>query len=118
MDDQAVHDRRWWALGVLCLSMLVIALDNTILNVALPALVHDLSASTSQLRSVMMMMVVAIIGLIPAAKSSGIGSDIQRPLATVIIGGLTSTLVFTPFILIALYYWIERKSDRRPRPVS
>ena len=66
-------------------------------------------AATSQLRSIMMMMVVAIIGLIPAAKSSGIGSDIQRPLATVIIGGLTSTLIFTPFVLTALYYWIEKK---------
>ena len=70
-----------------------------------------ISASTSQLRSIMMMMVVAIIGLIPAAKSSGIGSDIQRPLATVIIGGLTSTLIFTPYVLAALYYWIERKKE-------
>ncbi|MEO8472088.1 MAG: CusA/CzcA family heavy metal efflux RND transporter [Chryseolinea sp.] len=77
---------------------------------------HDLEltitkAATSQLRSIMMMMVVAIIGLIPAAKSSGIGSDIQRPLATVIIGGLTSTLIFTPFVLTALYYWIEKKKS-------
>jgi cobalt-zinc-cadmium resistance protein CzcA len=70
-----------------------------------------ISASTSQLRSIMMMMIVAIIGLIPAARSSGIGSDIQRPLATVIIGGLTSTLIFTPFVLTALYYWIERKNE-------
>lgn len=66
-------------------------------------------ASAGQLRSIMMMLVVAIIGLVPAARSSGIGSDIQRPLATVIIGGLTSTLIFTPFVLTALYYWIERK---------
>jgi cobalt-zinc-cadmium resistance protein CzcA len=72
-------------------------------------------AATGQLRSIMMMMVVAIIGLIPAAKSSGIGSDIQRPLATVIIGGLTSTLIFTPFVLTALYYWIERKPVKRGR---
>src|SRR3954454_5543063 len=50
MDEQAIHDRRWWALGVLCLSLLVIGLDNTILNVALPALVRDLNASTSQLQ--------------------------------------------------------------------
>ncbi|MBL0740830.1 efflux RND transporter permease subunit [Chryseolinea lacunae] len=67
------------------------------------------NASAGQLRSIMMMLIVAIIGLIPAAKSSGIGSDIQRPLATVIIGGLTSTLLFTPFMLTALYYWIEKK---------
>lgn len=66
-------------------------------------------ASAGQLRSILMMLIVAIIGLVPAAKSSGIGSDIQRPLATVIIGGLTSTLIFTPIILTSLYYWIERK---------
>jgi cobalt-zinc-cadmium resistance protein CzcA len=65
-------------------------------------------AASGQLRSIMMMLVVAIIGLVPAARSSGIGSDIQRPLATVIIGGLTSTLIFTPFLL-TLYYWIEKK---------
>lgn len=66
-------------------------------------------AASGQLRSIMMMLIVAIIGLVPAARSSGIGSDIQRPLATVIIGGLTSTLIFTPFLLTALYYWIEKK---------
>ena len=69
-------------------------------------------AAAGQLRTIMMMLIVAIIGLIPAAKSSGIGSDIQRPLATVIIGGLTSTLIFTPFLLTALYYWIEKKKDK------
>ena len=69
-------------------------------------------AAAGQLRTIMMMLIVAIIGLIPAAKSSGIGSDIQRPLATVIIGGLTSTLIFTPFLLTALYYWIEKKGDQ------
>lgn len=66
-------------------------------------------ASAGQLRSIMMMLIVAIIGLIPAARSSGIGSDIQRPLATVIIGGLTATLLFTPFVLTALYFWIEKR---------
>lgn len=69
-------------------------------------------AAKGQLRSIIMMLIVAIIGLIPAAKSSGIGSDVQRPLATVIIGGLISTLIFTPFLLTALYYWIEKKRDQ------
>jgi cobalt-zinc-cadmium resistance protein CzcA len=75
-------------------------------------------ASAGQLRSIMMMLVVAIIGLVPAARSSGIGSDIQRPLATVIIGGLTSTLIFTPFVLTALYYWIERNKNTPPPVVE
>jgi cobalt-zinc-cadmium resistance protein CzcA len=58
-----------------------------------------------------MMLMVAIIGLIPAAISSGIGSDVQRPLATVIIGGLTSTMIFAPIMLPTLYYWAA-KSER------
>lgn len=65
--------------------------------------------STEQFRAILMMLIVAIIGLIPAATSKGIGSDVQRPLATVIIGGLTSTLIFTPVIIPALFYWVTKK---------
>jgi EmrB/QacA subfamily drug resistance transporter len=50
MDAATISARRWWILGVLCLSLLVIGLDNTILNVALPTLVRDLHASGSQLQ--------------------------------------------------------------------
>src|ERR1700737_2072740 len=50
MDPQRIYARRWWTLGVLCLSLLIIGLDNTILNVALPTLVRDLHASGSQLQ--------------------------------------------------------------------
>jgi EmrB/QacA subfamily drug resistance transporter len=50
MDPAKTFARRWWTLGVLCLSLLVIGLDNTVLNVALPTLVRDLHASGSQLQ--------------------------------------------------------------------
>jgi EmrB/QacA subfamily drug resistance transporter len=50
MDTATISARRWWILGVLCLSLLVIGLDNTILNAALPTLVRDLHASGSQLQ--------------------------------------------------------------------
>ncbi len=66
-------------------------------------------ASSEQLRAILSILIVAIVGLIPAATSSGIGSDVQRPLATVIIGGLTSTLIFAPFLLPPLYYLVERR---------
>ncbi|MDQ0108809.1 cobalt-zinc-cadmium resistance protein CzcA [Chitinophaga terrae (ex Kim and Jung 2007)] len=62
--------------------------------------------SVEQYRAIMMMLMVAIIGLVPAALSTGIGSDVQRPLATVIIGGLTFTLLFTPVLIPPLYYWV------------
>src|SRR5215831_19469059 len=48
MDVTTTHSRRWWILGVLCLSLLAVGLDNTILNVALPTLVEDLHATASQ----------------------------------------------------------------------
>jgi cobalt-zinc-cadmium resistance protein CzcA len=67
-------------------------------------------ASSDQLRAILSILIVAIVGLIPAAISSGIGSDVQRPLATVIIGGLTSTLLFAPLVLPPLYYLAEKRN--------
>ncbi len=61
--------------------------------------------SKEQLRALLSILVLAILGLIPAATSKGIGSDVQRPLATVIIGGLASTLVFAPLLIPPLYRW-------------
>ncbi len=63
--------------------------------------------SKEQLRAILSILVLAVLGLIPAATSTGIGSDVQRPLATVIIGGLLSTLIFAPLIIPALYYWVH-----------
>jgi len=74
-----------------------------------------LTTSVQQLRAILSILVVAIIGLIPAAISTGIGSDVQRPLATVIIGGLTSTLLFAPLIIPPLYYWLE-SGNKNPMP--
>jgi|SRR5690625_300268 len=67
--------------------------------------------SKKQLRAVLTILVLAIFGLVPAATSSGIGSDVQRPLATVIIGGLTSTLVFAPILIPPLYWWAGKKAN-------
>jgi len=74
-----------------------------------------LNTSVQQLRAILSILVVAIIGLVPAAISSGIGSDVQRPLATVIIGGLTSTLLFAPLLIPPLYYWLERNTGSPQR---
>ncbi len=66
------------------------------------------AASKEQLTALLSILIVAIIGLVPAAISSGIGSDVQRPLATVIIGGLTSTLIFAPLLIPPLYIWANK----------
>lgn len=76
------------------------------------ALVIDTSGK--QLRAILTILILAILGLVPAATSSGIGSDVQRPLATVIIGGLTSTLIFAPLLIPPLYYWTHR-NKKTPR---
>jgi cobalt-zinc-cadmium resistance protein CzcA len=69
-----------------------------------------------RLRPIMMTMLVATLGLLPAATSHGIGSDSQRPFAIVIVGGLIGALVISVFLLPALYVWIARPSDVLPVP--
>ncbi len=65
-------------------------------------------AAQIQLRPNLMTMLLALLGLIPAARASGIGSDVQRPLATVIVGGLLSALVLTPLVLPSVYLMFAR----------
>ena len=69
-----------------------------------------------RLRPIMMTMLVATLGLLPAAMSHGIGSDSQRPFAIVIVGGLIADLVMSIFLLPTLYVWVARPSDVLPVP--
>jgi cobalt-zinc-cadmium resistance protein CzcA len=69
-----------------------------------------------RLRPIMMTMLVATLGLLPAATSHGIGSDSQRPFAIVIVGGLVGALVVSVFLLPTLYVWVARSTDILPAP--
>jgi cobalt-zinc-cadmium resistance protein CzcA len=69
-----------------------------------------------RLRPIMMTMLVATLGLLPAATSHGIGSDSQRPFAMVIVGGLIGALLISVFLLPTLYVWIARPDDILPTP--
>jgi cobalt-zinc-cadmium resistance protein CzcA len=69
-----------------------------------------------RLRPIMMTMLVATLGLLPAALSHAIGSDSQRPFAIVIVGGLIADLVMSIFILPTLYVWFARDGDKLPDP--
>jgi heavy metal efflux system protein len=69
-----------------------------------------------RLRPIMMTMLVATLGLLPAALSHDIGSDSQRPFAIVIVGGLISDLVLSIFLLPTFYVWIAREGDELPKP--
>ncbi|HEV2200946.1 MAG TPA: CusA/CzcA family heavy metal efflux RND transporter [Bryobacteraceae bacterium] len=72
--------------------------------------------SVLRLRPIFMTMVVASLGLLPAALSRGIGSDSQRPFAIVIVGGLMGALIIGVFLLPVLYVWMARESDKLPAP--
>jgi len=67
-----------------------------------------------RLRPIMMTMLVATLGLLPAALSHAIGSDSQRPFAIVIVGGLIAALVMSVFLLPTLYVWIAGERDVLP----
>jgi len=67
----------------------------------------------SRLRPVLMTATIAALGLIPLLLATGIGSEIQRPLATVVVGGLVSSTLLTLFVLPCLY---ERFSSNRISP--
>jgi cobalt-zinc-cadmium resistance protein CzcA len=71
-----------------------------------------------RLRPIMMTMLVATLGLLPAALSRGIGSDSQRPFAIVIVGGLIGALLLSIFLLPALYVWVAREDDQLPEHES
>jgi EmrB/QacA subfamily drug resistance transporter len=71
MDATTTHERRWIILGVLCFSLLMVGIDNTILNVALPRLAEDLSASTSALQWIVDSYVLVFAGLLLTAGTLG-----------------------------------------------
>jgi cobalt-zinc-cadmium resistance protein CzcA len=69
-----------------------------------------------RLRPIMITMLVATLGLLPAALSHDIGSDSQRPFAIVIVGGLIADLAMSIFILPTLYVWFASDGDVLPAP--
>jgi len=77
-----------------------------------------IAGARAQFRPLLMLIVVALLGMVPAATAHGIGSDIQRPLATVVVGGLLSTLVLTLFSLPALYGLIAQRQRTQNETAS
>jgi cobalt-zinc-cadmium resistance protein CzcA len=76
-----------------------------------------IEGATRRLRPIMMTMLVATLGLLPAALAHAIGSDSQRPFAIVVVGGLIVDLMMSTFLLPTFYVWWARPNDRLP-PVS
>jgi cobalt-zinc-cadmium resistance protein CzcA len=67
--------------------------------------------SLLRLRPVLMTAVTTVLGLLPLLLSTGIGSEVQRPLATVVVFGLTTSTLLTLFVIPAIYGWVEERID-------
>lgn len=63
----------------------------------------------TRLRPVLMTALVASLGFVPMALNTGTGAEVQRPLATVVIGGIMSSTLLTLFVLPVLYHWLHGK---------
>jgi cobalt-zinc-cadmium resistance protein CzcA len=82
----------------------------------MPVRAAAIEGATRRLRPIMMTMLVATLGLLPAATSHAIGSDSQRPFAIVIVGGLIADLLMSIFLLPTFYVWWARPHDHLPVP--
>ncbi|MDA0179070.1 MFS transporter [Solirubrobacter phytolaccae] len=106
VSSEALDPRRWWTLAVLCLSLLVIGLDNTILNVALPTLQRDLDATTSELQWIVDVYMLVFAGVLLTAGSLGDRFGRKRALTLGLLifgfGSLGSALAEDPAQLIAM----------------
>lgn len=86
---------------------------NTLRKSGIPLKASVIQGAKDRFRPVLMTASVAIIGLLPASLATGIGSDVQRPLATVIVYGLMFSTFLTLFVLPAIYYLAEYRFDKQ-----
>lgn len=79
-----------------------------------------IEGSSDRLRPVLMTALVASLGFIPMAFNTGPGSEVQRPLATVVIGGLITSTFLTLMVLPIIYYWMDKRRAKKPakKPVA
>jgi len=89
--------------------MVLVTYLNQLVREGIPANEAAVRGACLRLRPVLMTAVTTALGLIPLLISHGTGSEVQRPLATVVVGGLVSSTALTLLILPALYAWIENR---------
>jgi cobalt-zinc-cadmium resistance protein CzcA len=102
--------------GVAVLNGIVLIAEfNTLKKSGLPLMMVVIRGTASRLRPVLLTAAVASLGFLPMALSHGSGAEVQKPLATVVIGGLISATLLTLFILPILYVIFEKPLRRRNR---
>jgi cobalt-zinc-cadmium resistance protein CzcA len=95
--------------------VIMVANLNRVRELGLPLSDAVLAGASERLRPVLMTAAVATVGMLPAALATGVGSDVQRNLATVVAGGLILATFLTLFIIPTFYFVIERWVERRAR---
>jgi cobalt-zinc-cadmium resistance protein CzcA len=97
------------------IGVIMVEYINQLRSRGMPVKEAAIEGATRRLRPIMMTMLVATLGLLPAATSHAIGSDSQRPFAIVIVGGLIADLVMSIILLPTFYVWWARPNDYLPR---
>ncbi|GAB3628870.1 Cobalt-zinc-cadmium resistance protein CzcA [Pandoraea terrae] len=93
--------------------IIMVANINRVREQGVPLREAVISGAEERFRPVLMTATVATVGMLPAAMASGVGTDVQRALATVVVGGLVVATLLTLFILPTYYYTLERYVERR-----
>ena len=91
--------------------LVLVSYLNELVRDGVPVAQASVRAACSRLRAVMMTAVTTALGLFPLLFASGTGSEVQRPLATVVVGGLVTATILTLLVIPALYQWFADKPD-------
>jgi len=92
--------------------VIMVANLNRVRDLGVPLMEAVVAGASERLRTVLMTATVATVGMLPAAMATGMGSDVQRSLATVLAGGLMMATLMTLFLLPAMYFVVERVAVR------
>jgi cobalt-zinc-cadmium resistance protein CzcA len=92
--------------------VIMVANLNRVRDLGVPLMEAVVTGASERLRPVLMTATVATVGMLPAAMATGVGSDVQRSLATVVAGGLMMATLMTLFLLPAMYFVVERLAAR------
>lgn len=94
--------------------MVLVSTIRRLLGIGRPLHEAVLEAAETRLRPVLMTGLVAALGFVPMAFNTGVGAEVQRPLATVVLGGVVSSTCLTLVVLPALFYAVERRWGKPP----
>jgi cobalt-zinc-cadmium resistance protein CzcA len=94
-------------------AMVLVTFFNQLREAGTPLKDAVLQGAAIRLRPVLMTALVASFGFVPMALNTGLGAEVQRPLATVVIGGLISSTILTLLLIPSLYFWVEKRGKEK-----